>query len=562
MKILLVYPYFLSERGKDYDVRPMPIGLYYIGAMLMADKYDVEIINLYNIKGDLNKLKSIFAKRQYDCLGVSLFNGNRFGALDCAKASKEVNPDAKVIFGGVGATFLPEFFLKFFPFVDYIIRGEGEATFKELIEYMKRDMKAAYSLYDIKGLSFRDSDGNIVHTEDRPFLDELDSLHDPSKYFSFQHIISSRGCPWDCSFCGSPAFWKRKVRFHTPEYFVEQMKRLYKKGINFFYVSDDTFTLKKDRVIRICELIIKEGLRVNWYAISRVNCIDKDIAYWMRRAGCIQISYGVESGSKKIRKFFNKAIKDDDIIKAFEITREYGMIPRAYLIYGTPYDTKETIDETVGLIKRCRPLSMVSYVLDIYPGTKLYEDLKKRTGITDDIWLQPIEDIMYFETDINMDAEKVIKTGKEIKGAFYSMLPDFIKSLEFTDIKELYSQYSEICSRLGFSLTHGDYASIDQIPLKQETGEYMFKTALKYYKNPDAYLGLGLIYQKKRDFQSSLAALKEGHELFQDNKDIAIALGITLMNLKKFKKASELFEKFNSNGELEEYLKICYANFS
>ncbi len=560
LKVLLVYPYFLTERGKDYDVRPLPIGLHYIGATLIEAGHQVEILNLHDFSGDLKALARLFSKKEFDVLGISIFNGNRFGGLDCAKVAKELYPGVKVVFGGVGATFLWDFFLRHFPFVDFVIRGEGEKTFLELIDNLESYPTGPPDdiLSQIKGLSFRARDGGLLATPDRDFIKDLDSLPDPSKYFTFQHVLSSRGCPWNCTFCGSPKFWKRRVRFHSPDYFVGQIKRLYDKGVDFFYVSDDTFTLKKERVIEICKGIVELDLDISWYAISRVNCVDEEILYWMRRAGCVQVSYGVESGSKEIRSYFNKGITDEEIKKAFKLTRRYGMMPRAYFIYGAPGDSKKTIDQSIALIKEIKPLSMVSYILDLYPGTRLYDDFKRRHKVTDDIWLQPIEDLMYFETDPKMDRERVLWMGRRLKKAFYSMLPQFIESLRFEDREELRPAYAGLLARLGLTFTHGDYAENQLITNKEQIAEFLFRRSLEYFPNHDAYLGLGLLLQKRRDFNESIKILREGHKLFPNSSDISLCMGVNYMNKGEFKEALKYLEPHKGNPQVDHFIRICH----
>ena len=123
------------------------------------------------------------------------------------------------------------------------------------------------------------------------------------------------------------------------EYFVDQLERLYRNGVGFFYFSDDTFMVKKDRVIEICKKIIERDLKISWAAISHVDYVDEAVLFWMRKAGCTQISYGVESGSEKIRKLLNKNIQTDQIKKAFSLTTRYGILSRAYFIYGCQGET-------------------------------------------------------------------------------------------------------------------------------------------------------------------------------------------------------------------------------
>jgi len=136
----------------------------------------------------------------------------------------------------------------------------------------------------------------------------------------------------------------------------------------------------------------------------------------MRKAGCTQISYGVESGSERIRQLLNKNIRTDQIKNAFTLTTKYGILARAYFIYGCPGESWETIQETIDLIHEIKPLSIIFYILDIFPGTALYADFLEQSGLTDDMWLKQIEDIMYFETDPDLSQESVLAFGEKIEG--------------------------------------------------------------------------------------------------------------------------------------------------
>ena len=237
------------------------------------------------------------------------------------------------MFGGIGATFLWEHFLTHFQEVDFVVIGEGEHTFLKLIRCLETDRSQA--IEKIKGVAFR-KNGKPVRTPAAEPIGRLDDLPDPAKYFDYQHLALTRGCGGNCNFCGSPRFWGRKVRFHSADYFVDQLERLSQKGIQFFYFSDDTFTANKRRVIEICRKIIEKKLDITWNAISRVDHVSEEVLYWMRKAGCIQISYGVESGSEKIRKFLLKNISSEKIQSAFALTQKYGIMARAYFIYGAP----------------------------------------------------------------------------------------------------------------------------------------------------------------------------------------------------------------------------------
>jgi len=259
MKILLIYPYFLDDRIQAEDVGVVPIGLYYIGAMLRENHHDVEILNWHDMKNRDEEIGEKIREQNPDIIGFSIVHANRWGGIEIARIAKKILPNVKIVFGGIGATFLWKHLLKHFKEIDFIILGEGEYSFLNLVNCHENEQEN--KIHTLKGIAYRRGT-KTIKTEPAEFVKDLDQLPMPSKYFSFQHVSSSRGCPSSCIFCGSPQFWGRKVRFHSPEYFVKQLEQLYQKGISFFYVSDDTFTMREDRVIEICQRIIEKGLNV------------------------------------------------------------------------------------------------------------------------------------------------------------------------------------------------------------------------------------------------------------------------------------------------------------
>ncbi len=554
MKILLIYPYCLETRTKDDDVRPVPIGLYYIGALLKKQNFTVEIVNWYDINKTPKKIRNLLAKKNPDIIGFSILHANRWGGIEIAQIAKKLNPAVKIVFGGIGPTSLWQHLLTNFNVIDFVVIGEGEFTFLSLAQCLAK--KKYEKIQDIKGIAFRQN-GKATRTEDADGIADIDNLPNPALYYKYQHVASSRGCPWDCTFCGSPKFWKRKVRFHSAEYFVEQLELLYKKGVTFFYVSDDTFTLQSKRVIDICKIILDKNLKITWVAISRVNCINEEILLWMRKAGCQQISYGVESGSESIRDFLNKDIATEDIKKTFALTKSYGILPRAYFIYGSPGESWETIQESIDLMHEIKPLDMVSYILDIYPGTTLYDKYIKNSKSNDDIWLKKIEDIMYFETDPELSAELVMAFGEKLRTTFYENLHHYATSFELIDNEELYKLHSDFCSRLGMTFSHGDWSNNEIIKEKDETAAKLFQKALVYHPNHTAYLGLGIIYQKKCDFSGSIDILSEGIKHFPHSEQLHICMAISFMNLDDFKRALSCLEKFKASKESRPYINMC-----
>jgi len=346
------------------------------------------------------------------------------------------------------------------------------------------------------------------------------------------------------------------VRFHSTTYFVDQLELLNGKGVDFFFISDDTFTLNRRKTIAVCREIIDRGLPITWQAISRVDTVDAEILYWMRRAGCIQISYGVENGNRRIRKILQKEFTDDRVQEAFDLTRRYGILPRAYFIYGCPGESQESIDQTIELIRRIRPLSVIFYILDLFPGTQLYEDFKQRTGATDDIWLRRIEDILYFETDSRLSREQILDYGRQLRSAFYQDLPGFVESLELEDAPELAPLHADFLSRLAMTFEHGDYSRIEAIPSKAHLAQTLFRRALSYHPDPRAYLGLGIGFQKAGRYAESKDTLLEGISRFPEDEHLHIGLGISYMNLGDYHSALETLLPFAESAGA--YIADCY----
>ena len=554
MKIALIYPYFLVDRVQWEEVTVPPIGLYYIGAFLKEAGQEVEIWNWHDIRKSPEKIRERLEAERPEVIGFSILQANRWGAIEIARIAKELNPEVKIVLGGIGATFLWEHLLTHFKEIDFIVLGEGEIPLGNLIRHLEK--KGSACPEEVEGIAFRKG-GRPVQTRPSEPIRDLDRLPDPAKYFTFQHVVSSRGCAWDCSFCGSPKFWGRRIRFHSPESFVTQLERLQRKGVDFFYVSDDTFTVDKERLIAICRGIIERQLALSWNAISRVDRVDEDILYWMRKAGCRQISYGVESGSESIRQALNKTIRIEDVRRAFSLTRRYGILARAYFIYGAPGETEETIRETLELIREIKPLGAIFYLLDLFPGTALYDQLKKETRITDKIWLKRIEGILHYETDPRLSEEKILEFGRKLRTTFFENVHSYAGEIELIDREDLYRQHADFLSRLGLTFSHGDFAKKVQVREKEATAEKLFRRSLTYAPDHRAYLGLGILKQKAGDFGESNRLLLEGLHHYPDSPELALCLGVNYLNLGDFEKALACLERFPDSDQANRYVAQC-----
>ena len=556
MKILLIYPPFLNKRVSSDDVASIPIGLYHVAAVLRDQGHDAQVANWH--MPDLDMMQAVQTAENFgpQVVGFSIVNGNRFGGLDMAEILKERNPSLVTVFGGIGATFLWKHLLNHFPQVDYAVTGEGEEAMAALVSCLENGTPEDIPF--IPGVAAL-VDGEACLTEHKGYIKDIDALPRPSKYFKYQHLSLSRGCPHDCTFCGSPKFWGRTMRFHSADYFLRQLHTLAKNGTRFFYVSDDTFTLKKDLVISVCQQIIEADLPIAWNAISRVDRVDEDILYWMRKAGCIQISYGVESGHEPTRDLLNKNMATEDILRAFELTTRFGILSRAYFIYGCPGESSEVLQANLQLMDAIKPLGAVFYILDIFPGTRLYEEYLGRHNLTDDIWLERQEDIMYWETDPALTQGLIEETGDALRNHFFQNLPGYAYNVRLEEHPDLTREHGDFCSRLGMTFTVGDYANDPRIPDSTDVAKFLFEKALGFGQNPRAYLGLGLLRQKAGEYDQSARILHKGLEFFPRDEQIKLCLGTNLMNLGSFGQALKIFESLSHLPQAKKYADHCRA---
>jgi len=276
--------------------------------------------------------------------------------------------------------------MKEFPDIDIGIIGEGEETLVDVLENTN-------NLERVKGIVYRNP--NIMINPRRDFIKVLDKLpfpgwdllpnltkyYKPAPHYTGRYpstsLITSRGCPGRCIFCDRMVFG-RYCRANSSEYVVGMIKYLIKKyGIKDICFFDDTFTIFAKRLIEVCNLIIKEELDITWSCFGRINDVTPEILRLMRRAGCWQISYGIESGSQKVLDSLKKDTKVDQIMNALKWTRKAGISAHGFFILGCPTETKETIEETIDLIKIADLNSIQLTFFTPYPGTEIYPDIDK-----------------------------------------------------------------------------------------------------------------------------------------------------------------------------------------
>jgi radical SAM superfamily enzyme YgiQ (UPF0313 family) len=356
MKLLLVHPRF-PYRGRD----AFPLGLGYLAA-IARDKAEVTVVDENVVPLDLEEI----TREPPDIVGITSTTPSFPRALEIAWAVKKRAKNARIVMGGTHVTFRPEEALT--KGVDIVVRGEGEHTFRELLE--------GRELREIRGISYR-MQGEIRHNPEREPVAELDSLPFPAwEYFPLRgygimSIVTSRGCPYSCSYCCASRFWGHRVRYRSPENVLEELRRISALGYKRVRFMDSTFTLDKKRALKICELIKKE-LDLRWSCETRADALDEDILRALAESGCNLLCLGVDSGSQRVLDETRRKMRVEAIKKAFDKIREHGIATRAYVTFGFPGESEKGVKETLKLLKELKPDQILLSLATAYPGTELW----------------------------------------------------------------------------------------------------------------------------------------------------------------------------------------------
>jgi anaerobic magnesium-protoporphyrin IX monomethyl ester cyclase len=401
-----------------------PLGLAYLAAVLEKEGIDVSITD--GSRGlSLAQVMDELKEYEPDVVGISCTTPTFLDAIGLAEAVRQAFPQVITVLGGAHVTAIPQEAMLEEVF-DVGVIGEGEVTFLELVQGMedKRDLDKV-DLDQINGLAFR-RDDQVVMTHPRQRIKDLDSLPHPARHMlpplsayrptpaSYRKLplavmMTSRGCPYRCTFCDRGVFGNY-VRAHSPERILDEIEELIQRyGAREIRFFDDTFTINRKQVMKVCEMIIERGLRFPWTCLTRVNTVDKDLLRLMKEAGCWQVLYGLESGDPGMLKRLNKGSSVEQNVQAVRLALEVGLGVRGDFIIGTPGETMESLENTLAFTKRVG-LDYAHFNKFVpYPGTELYESLVAEGYQFDSKNLPPIVDhaaVMYVPDGLTREQVK------------------------------------------------------------------------------------------------------------------------------------------------------------
>lgn len=381
MKIALISPeyYDIAHFGRKRREIP-PFGVLYLAAVIEKKGVDVTLYRVSNERFSLDL-------QEYDIVGFSISSSVTYSILKMVRDNSQFKEQALLLAGGIHTTIFPEDVINDLR-VDIACVGEGEDTIVEII-----DMYSEGDFSKIDGIVYYDHvNGKMVHTPGRKLIEDLDQIPFPARHLleknevvmndrlsdtnlPIAHILCSRGCPYGCNFCANQ---EHGIRYRTGANIRKELEFLVENyGIKGFCITDDNFIVDKNRIEDICNAIMP--LKLKWSSLSRVNTVDEELLYKLKSSGCIEIKYGVESGSPRILELMNKGITIEQIRNAISLTHDVGIRVKAFILHGFPGENLETTNETIQLLeelkKKIDRISLFRFVP--LPGAPVCDDAEK-----------------------------------------------------------------------------------------------------------------------------------------------------------------------------------------
>jgi len=389
MNILLINP---PCRIPDF----LPLGMGYIASVLRRDGHSVSILDINAFGYGEKEVEEFIKSTAFDIAGIGGMTPTYKYAKWLAKTIRQHKPQVTIMAGNMVSTAHPQLLLENSD-VDIAVVDEGEVTTSQLAAAISSGRGPA----GIKGILYKEQ-GQVVKNPPRERITDLDSIPFPAwdlfpmetylnnstqspSTFGLRkiNIFSTRGCPYDCTFCSRP--FGRRVYRRSPDNIIEEIRQLKKRyRAEFIYFCDDLFLSDKKWATEVCQRLVSEKLDVKWSASGRVNLVDFELLKKMQRSGCVELGYGFESGSQAVLDGMNKRVTVKQAQEAISATRAAGIRVTGSFIFGMPGETLESINETLGFIKRTRlPIYRFFYATP-YPNTRMYEIAREMGRLPED----------------------------------------------------------------------------------------------------------------------------------------------------------------------------------
>lgn len=404
---------FLIHPQSDYTETTMiPLGLCYLAAYLEKKGVSTEILDMQIYSSPYKLLFQILSQKTPRIVGITSYSQSLHKTYEVIQQIKQWNPQIITVIGGIHATALPVETMQSCKSIDYLVYGEGEISFFELIYNLINNKDAT----SVKGTVAR-VNNQIKFNPPREFIDDLDSLPFParekldlkryhpgrSQYLRLPTTVmyTTRGCPFECTFCASHQVWGSSVRMMSAErIFQEVLYCLHKLGFRDFCFRDDTFTLSRSRVEQLCNLFIDNKLDVSWSCFSRVDTVDYELLRLMKKAGCFLVQYGIEAGTQKSLDAICKEISLQQAEDAILWSKKAGIETVAGFMFGIPGETVEDMKKTLAFAKKLSPLWAEFRRCDPIPGSKEFGMLMNNSRLLSVPRWRKLKEIHPFDSQI------------------------------------------------------------------------------------------------------------------------------------------------------------------
>ncbi|MCB9913734.1 MAG: B12-binding domain-containing radical SAM protein [Planctomycetes bacterium] len=386
MKVLLANPFverMHQELAYAENFRP-PLGLAYCAALLERAGHAVEIHDALLLGTRPDAFARMLRRAKPDVVGLSIYSPTRYESFRTAQLVRDtLGPSVPIVAGGPHVSAVPEDTLAHVEAIDHVVAGEGDEALLELCEVLARGGDASA----VPGVWTRRGEG-VVSGPVRPNIPDLDALPKPARHLlpmtrygtrmpstmrAATTLLTSRGCPARCTFCTRDWF-SRETRLHSPEYIVDELEEVIGRwGFRGVIFQDDTFTLNKKRIARLCDLIEERKLRFEWLATTRVDCLTLDLLKRMRSAGCRVVTFGAESMNPETLRWLHKGFTVEQVRRAVDWANEAGVTVRCSYLMGIGDETEEDLRRSIREARALKVSKLKANVgLSIYPGTPLH----------------------------------------------------------------------------------------------------------------------------------------------------------------------------------------------
>ena len=401
MKTLLVNPHPKTGGQTVMTGLCEPLGLLYVASVLEQHGIEVEVVDGAAEGLDHEGLESRIAEFNPGVIGIACMMTETYpDSVEATKTARRAAPNARIIMGGHSASFMADKIIENLPEVDHVVVGEGELTFLELV----RSLSKGGDIGGVKGVMYRNN-GRATFTGTRERVQNLDGLPFPARHLvpnhygcvelgghrirfkNFSAVLTTRGCPFGCTFCSCTAFSGRQIRARSPENVAKELEYLIEeRGVKHVFFVDDTFTLLPKRAMEICRLIKQRGLDFEWFCEGRVDTASEEMYNAMAEAGCWLILFGIESGSQRILDYYGKKTTVEMGRRAVALAQKAGLEVIGSFIVGAPIEDDEDYQKTLDFILSADMDLVNMNSLKVLQGTELWKQFEASGAIGPEDW--------------------------------------------------------------------------------------------------------------------------------------------------------------------------------